>query len=177
MAEATAPSPAGQSPHTGALNLTDITRERIDIGLIAAGDDLGVHISQEESLENPVESQPETQTQDSTATTTAPVTASRNKFSYSKRKLTGSRDLFLKDAYKGFFQDPLVEVVGKITECPRKLNNNRYRIDWRRNNGNPLPEGLQVEYLREYYENNEEVKTLLRQAIEKSDTFLFLRCH
>ena len=101
MAEATAPSPAGQSPHTGALNLTDITRERIDIGLIAAGDDLGVHISQEESLENPVESQPETQTQDSTATTTAPVTASRNKFSYSKRKLTGSRDLFLKDAYRG----------------------------------------------------------------------------
>ena len=98
MADATAPSPAGQSPHTGALNLTDITRERIDIGLIAAGDDLGVHISQEQSLENPAVSQQETQTQDSTASTTAPVTASRNKFSYSKRKLTGSRDLFLKEA-------------------------------------------------------------------------------
>ena len=37
---------------TSAITLPNITRERIDIGLVAVGGDLGAHISQEDSLEN-----------------------------------------------------------------------------------------------------------------------------
>ena len=79
-------------------NLPNITRERIDIGLVAVGGDLGAHISQEDSLENDPrveETQDESQGTVATGNAQAPQHQSRMKSSYSKKKLTGNRYLFL----------------------------------------------------------------------------------
>ena len=73
-----------------------------------------------------------------------PANTSKPKPRFSKRKLLANRSLFLNPSYRGFFADELVEVVGKIAECPRKVNQNRYRVDWRRNDGKPQERMLQI---------------------------------
>ena len=60
-----------------------------------------------------------------------------------------------------------MEIVGKIEECPRAVNSHRFRIDWRKNNGLPLPANLLPEFLEEYYPNDFATKEKLPVAVAR----------
>jgi hypothetical protein len=45
------------------------------------------------------------------------------------------------------------------------VNDQRFRVDWRRNGANPFPDDLQKEWLKEYYYSNEEERSLLQNAM------------
>jgi hypothetical protein len=78
-------------------------------------------------------------------------------------------DLFLDPIYKDQFDDRSVLIVGQIKECPRTTNGKRYRIEWK-NEGMPLPAGLQVNWLMLYYINGtNENRRVLYAAIERYD--------
>ena len=95
------------------------------------------------------------------------VRTGRATFKFARRKLLAKRSLFLKESCRGLFPDSLVESVGRIQECPRSKNNNRYRIDWRPDHGKALPSGLLSEHLEEYFPNSVDTKVALQHAIER----------
>lgn len=99
-----------------------------------------------------------------------PPKATRNKIKFAKRKVLATSSVFLKPDHMGIFADTIVEVVGRIQECPRRSNSNRFRVDWRKNNNNPLPAGLREEYLREFYDNSPQNRELLKAAMDRYDT-------
>jgi hypothetical protein len=75
--------------------------------------------------------------------------AKRNTVQFANKKLLASLDLFLDPLYKDQFDDPSVLIVGQVKECARESNGRRYRIDWK-NDGMPLPGGLQANWLSPY---------------------------
>ena len=102
--------------------------------------------------------------------TTFRTRATRNKTKFAKQRVLATSALFLNPAHRGCFTDSLVEITGKIEECPRAVNGHRYRIDWRPKSKNrPLPPNLLPEYLREFYENTLETKVLLQAAMARYD--------
>ena len=144
-------------------------RETIDVGAMELPplhvDNLAAAVTQEND-ELPGRGQSNTQESQSPVAFQA-TRKSRERFSFAKQKLIGTRSLFLKSNCRGCFPDHLVEIVGRIEECPRAVNSHRFRIDWRKNNGHPLPPNLLPEFLEEYYPNNFETKEKLRSAIAR----------
>lgn len=105
-----------------------VSRQQVDIGLLPVGP-VNCPFSPPAV---PPNIPPVTETTHGGAPPVAEATANKSKprARFSKRKILASSSLFLATAYKGFFPDSLVEIVGKIEECPRAVNQNRYRIDW-----------------------------------------------
>ena len=92
------------------------------------------------------------------ATVAPPAKKSRRTVRYSNRYLLANSSMFLHPTYRGMFTDQIVEVVGQIKQCARASNGFEYRVDWRRNKGNPLPTGLDPSWLREYFPKDFEPK-------------------
>ena len=79
-------------------------------------------------------------------------TTSRTRRSFANRKLLATKSLFLRPEHMELFQDAEVEVMGRIVECPRRVNDYRFRVDWRpRGTRHPLPTDVEVPWLREFY--------------------------
>jgi hypothetical protein len=90
----------------------------------------------------------------------------RNTKSFAKKMILATRDLFLNPLYIDKFEDDTAELVGQIKECPREANGKQYRIDWR----NPMPEGLEREWLQTFLVGSEEVKKSLLVAMDAYET-------
>jgi hypothetical protein len=75
-------------------------------------------------------------------------------------------DLFLDPMYKDQLDDPSVLLVGQVKECPREVNGKRYRIEWK-NEGKPLPSGLQIKWFQSFIPASKEDRTALQCAITK----------
>ena len=121
-------STALESPHGRSTVVAETMREVIDFGSMSTG-------VARASLELP--EIPPFDTVTDTDAGTAPAATpprilnkSKPKFTYSKKKLLANSSVFLRPSYRGLFTDNIVEIVGKITECPRKVNQHRYRVDW-----------------------------------------------
>jgi Transposase IS4 len=98
--------------------------------------------------------------------------ATRNKTSYAQKKLLATLDLFLDPLYHDKFGDETVQIVGQVRECPREANGKRYRIEWK-NEGRPLPSGLNRTWLSSYIPASKAVRDKLQVAIAAySDIFV-----
>jgi hypothetical protein len=90
--------------------------------------------------------------------------AKRNTMVYSQKKLLAKLDLFLDPLYHDKFTDVSAEVIGQVKECPREVNGKQYRIEWK-NDGKPLPTGLERTWLRCYLPSTKDYRMLLQAAI------------
>jgi Transposase IS4 len=97
-----------------------------------------------------------------------PTRAKRNTTLYAQRKLLAKSSLFLDPLYHNQFQDDSVMLVGQIKECPRAANGNRYRIEWK-NEGCPLPMGLEMSWLISYLPSTPDNKAKLQEAMSAYD--------
>ena len=169
MTDPTARISPGVSHHPPSL-VGGVSTERIDVGAMPIGpvdgsqfSMIGSEIFHDRNSNN----EPSQLTQPEVMPPVVGRTKAKARFS--KRKVLANASVFLNPTYRGFFTDNLVEIVGKIEECPRSVNNHRYRIDWRKNDGKPLPSQLSTDYLQEYYDNTAETKEILQNAIGRYD--------
>jgi Transposase IS4 len=95
--------------------------------------------------------------------------AKRNCYSFANRKLLASKEVFLDPLYEDQFDDPSVLLVGQVKECPREANGKRYRIEWK-NEGKPLPAGLQIKWLQSYLLSTKENRMALQDAMTKYES-------
>ena len=154
----------------------DTSREPISIPAVAGA--AGVSLASQSGAQpgnsmavtqNVTTEGPTTLTGTGVATATAvPAKKSRSTFSYSRKKLTGKKTLWLYSQYEDQYIGPDLELDAVIIECPfksgKKDNGDRYRLDWQKLQA--LPEGVEVAMLREWVANTEENKKVLREAID-----------
>jgi Transposase IS4 len=95
--------------------------------------------------------------------------AKRNTISFAQKKVLAKSDLFLDPLYHDKFSDPTAELVGQVRECPRESNGKRYRIEWK-NEGRPLPPGLDRTWLWCYIPTSKDTRERLQSAIIAYDT-------
>lgn len=133
---------------------------------------------EERKIRTPQNSQESTEgnTQETLAAEAIPARKSRATARFAKQKILAPRDLFLNPTCRGCFTDSIVEIAGKIEECPRAVNNHRYRIDWRKNNGQPLPAGLPPEYFQEYFPNTSESNSPYAQQFPSCGSLMKRSC-
>lgn len=170
MATPTAASNNGSVSHQPYTPVVETVREHIDIGNFAVEANAFPYETPPVVTQNPEFSQRSTGLGEGVDPEPANVTQpkrSKAKARFAKRKILANSSLFLNPSYRGFFTDQLVEITGKIEECPRAVNSHRYRIDWRKNNGLPLPANLLPEYFQEYLPNTAETKSKLQEGIER----------
>lgn len=92
----------------------------------------------------------------------AKARAKRNTTSYAKKLLLAGSSFFLDPRYADQYTATDTEVVGQVKQCPRELNGRLYVIEWR----NPLPPGLQRQWLRCTFPGSDENKEELLRCIE-----------
>ena len=171
-----------------AFRQPDASRESISIPVapVAIGVSLasrsGANVPQsmtgsENHSENPTSTANEVTTAPAPAVAAAVAAAvaskkSRSTFSYSKKKLTAKKSLWLYSQYEDQYVGPDLELSAVIIECPfkagKKANGDRYRLDWQKLQA--LPNGVEVAMLREWVSNTDENKKILRKAIDLYET-------
>ncbi len=91
--------------------------------------------------------------------------AKRITHSFAKKYLIAGSDLFLDPSYSSQFNDATAEVIGQVKECPRESNGRMFTLQWK----NPLPSGLQREWLRCKILATQEVKDQLIKGMMEYD--------
>jgi len=127
----------------------------------------------ENHSENPASTAKEVTTAPAPAAAAAAASKkSRSTFSHAKKKLTAKKSLWLHSQHEDQCVGPDLELSAVIVECPfkagKKANGDRCRLDWQKLQA--LPNGVEVAMLREWVNNTDENKQILREAIDLCET-------
>ena len=108
-------------------------------------------------------SQSQEESQVSVPVTGAKPKQKRNRMVFNNKKLRGNRQLFLLEEFQNKLVDDSVFLNGKIIKCATKKDKaSEFVIEW---DGDNLPNGLNVSWLKTNHANTDEHRQKLQEAI------------